>query len=323
MKIAIADDYQNAVSGLDCFAKLAGHDVQVYNDTIKDVDGLAERFKDAEALVLIRERTRMSAELIERLPALKLIAQTGRAGNHIDLAACTRRGIAVTGGSGSPYAPAEMTWALILAAMRRVPLEDRRMREGRWQTTLGIGLRGRTLGIYGYGNIGALVAKVGIAFGMNVLAWGRTGSLDRARQDGIAVARDKAQLFAESDVLSLHLRLVPETRGIVSHSDLAMMKRSAVLVNVSRAELVERGALEAALHMGRPGYAAVDVYEEEPVVAGWHPLLTMENTVCTPHLGYVEKDSYEKYFGDAFDNIVAFAADRPVNVVNPEVLQAR
>jgi D-3-phosphoglycerate dehydrogenase / 2-oxoglutarate reductase len=321
MKIVIPDDYQDAVRGLDCFKRLKGHEVVVFNDTVKDEDALAARFAEADALVLIRERTRVSAALIERLPRLKLIAQTGRPGGHIDVAACSKRGIAVTGGKGSPYAPAELTWALILAAMRRVPLEDRRLREGRWQTTLGVGLRGRTLGIYGYGNIGALVAKVGLAFGSNVLAFGRAGSASLAQADGIAVARDKAELFGESDVLSLHLKLAPETRGIVTAADLAAMKPTALLVNTSRAELVERGALESALRAGRPGYAAVDVFEEEPALGGKHPLLGLDNVVCTPHLGYVEKDSYEKYFGDAFECVLGFAAGRPIQVVNPEALR--
>lgn len=302
MRVVIPDDYQDAVRHLDCFAKLREHDVTIYNDTVKDVDALAERFRDAEALVLIRERTAIDDELLSRLPNLKLISQTGRGTTHIDVDACKRRGIEVAVGTGSPYAPAELTWALILGAMRRIPQEVAHLRSGGWQRLLGTTLRGRTLGIYGYGKIGSLVAGYGRAFGMRVLVWGREGSQSRARNDDYEVG----PLFAESDVLSLHLRLTEETHGIVTAADLAQMKPDALLVNTSRAELIEPGALEAALRAGRPGYAAVDVYEEEPAVDD--PLVHMDNAVCTPHLGYVEKDSYELYFGQAFDNINAFAA---------------
>jgi len=306
MRIVIPDDYQDAVRGLDCFAKLTGHDVTIYNDTVKDIETLAERFRNADALVLIRERTAITESLLTRLPNLKLISQTGKGTAHIDLDACKRHGVAVAVGTGSPYAPAELTWALVLAAMRRIPQEVMGMENGRWQTTLGIGLRGRTLGVYGYGKIGSLVAGYGRAFQMNVLVWGREGSLERAQADGFEIAASKDALFAQSDVLSLHIKLAKETRGIVTAADLALMKPSALLVNTSRAELIESGALENALKAGRPGYAAVDVYESEPVTD--HPLLHMENVICTPHLGYVEKDSYELYFGSAFDNVLAFAA---------------
>ena len=322
MKIVIPDDYQDAVRGLACFSNAAAHEVTVYRDTVTGIDELAQRFAQADCLVLIRERTRITAELLERLPRLKLIAQTGRSGGHIDLDACTRRGVVVTAGKGSPHAPAELTWALILAAMRHVPLEDRRMRAGRWQTTLGTGLKGRTLGIYGYGSIGALVAKAGVAFGMRVLALGREGSAQRARADGLDVVSGKAQLFGESDVLSLHLKLTPETRGIVIAGDLASMKSTALFVNTSRDGLVQKGALAAALKAGRPGSAAVDVYDIEPVPRD-HPLLVMDNVVCTPHLGYVVRDTYELYFGQAFDQINAFAAGKPVNAVNSEALGNR
>jgi D-3-phosphoglycerate dehydrogenase len=320
MRIVIPDDYQDAVRSLACFPKLAGHSVTVFHDTVRDVDALAERFQDAEALVLIRERTPIREELLARLPRLKLISQTGKGIAHIDLAACTRHGVAVAAGTGSPYAPAELTWALVLAAERRIPQEVARLRAGSWQSTMGRGLRGRTLGIWGYGKIGSLVAGYGRAFEMNVLVWGREGSLSRAQADGYAVASDKQSLFEQSDVLSLHLKLIQETRGIVTAGDLARMKPDALLVNTSRAELIETGALEAALRNGRPGFAAVDVYEEEPILGAAHPLLAMENAVCTPHLGYVEKDSYEIYFGQAFDQVVAFADGNPINVVNPEVL---
>jgi D-3-phosphoglycerate dehydrogenase len=299
--VVIPDDYQDAVRHLDCFAKLAGHTVTIYNDTVKDVESLAERFRDADALVLIRERTAITDELLERLPRLKLISQTGRGTAHIDTEACKRRGVAVAVGTGSPIAPAELTWALVMAAMRRIPEEAARLRAGQWQGTLGRALRGRTLGIYGYGKIGTLVAGYGRAFGMRVLAWGREGSLSRAAADGFAGAASKEELFAESDVLSLHLRLIEETHGIVTADDLARMKPESLLVNTSRAELIAPGALEAALRQGRPGFAAVDVYEDEPATG--HPLLALDNVLATPHLGYVEKDSYELYFGQAFDAV--------------------
>jgi D-3-phosphoglycerate dehydrogenase len=316
MRIVIPDDYQDAVRGLACFAKLAGHSVTVYTDTVKEIDALAERFQEADALVLIRERTRIGEALLERLPRLKLISQTGKGTAHIDLAACARRGVTVTAGTGSPYAPAELTWALVLAALRHIPHEVARLRAGHWQSTMGTGLRGRTLGIWGYGKIGTLVAGYGRAFGMDVRVWGREGSLSRARSDGFALAAGREELFERSDVLSLHLKLGAETRGIVTASDLARMRPDALLVNTSRAELIADGVLETALRAGRPGFAAVDVYEEEPVLGAAHPLLALDNAVCTPHLGYVEKDSYESYFGQAFDQVVAFAESRPVNAVS-------
>ena len=316
MHIVIPDDYQDAVRGLACFAKLAGHSVTVYTDTVKEIDALAERFKEADALVLIRERTRITEALLERLPRLRLISQTGKGTAHIDLAACARRGVTVTAGTGSPYAPAELTWALVLAALRHVPHEVARLRAGHWQSTMGTGLRGRTLGIWGYGKIGTLVARYGRAFDMDVRVWGREGSLSRARSDGYALFAGREELFERSDVLSLHLKLSAETRGLVMAADLARMRPDALLVNTSRAELIAPGALEAALRAGRPGFAAVDVYEEEPVLGAAHPLLALDNAVCTPHLGYVERDSYESYFGQAFDQVVAFAEGRPVDAVS-------
>lgn len=315
MHVVIPDDYQNAVRSLDCFSKLDGHSVTVFNDTARDADALAERFRDADALVLIRERTSIREALLERLPRLKLISQTGKGTAHIDLAACAHRGITVCAGTGSPVAPAELTWALVMASMRHIPHEVARLRGGDWQSTVGRALRGRTLGVWGYGKIGSLVAGYGRAFGMNVLAWGREGSLARAQADGVATASDQQTLFERSDVLSLHLRLTKETRGIVSAGDLARMKTDALLVNTSRAELIEPGALETALRAGRPGFAALDVYEEEPILGARHPLLALPNALCTPHLGYVEKDSYELYFGQAFDQVVAFANGTPINVV--------
>lgn len=321
MNIVIPDDYQNAVQGLDCFHKLSGHNVMIYQDAVKDTDILATRFKDADALVLIRERTPITRALLERLPRLKFISQTGRGIPHIDLAACTKQGVAVATGTGSPYAPAELTWALVLASMRRLPQEVASMKAGLWQTTLGTGLHGRTLGIFGYGKIGSLVANYGRAFGMHVLVWGREGTIARAHAAGFETAASRRELFERSDVLSVHLKLSGETRGIVTANDLNEMKPTALFVNTSRAELVEPDALVEALRAGRPGFAAVDVYESEPVTE--HPLLQMDNVVCTPHLGYVEKDSYELYFNEAFDHLLAFFEGAPVTVINTDALSGR
>lgn len=319
MHIVIPDDYQDAVRTLDCFRRLDGHEVTIYNETVKDVDTLAQRFQNADALVLIRERTAITEALLARLPNLRLISQTGKGIAHIDLDACTRHGVAVAVGGGSPYATAELTWALALAAIRHLPQEIAAMKAGRWQTTLGTGLHGRTLSVFGYGQIGSLVAGYGRAFGMKVVIWGREGSQSRARQNGFAVATSQRALFEQADVLSLHIKLTPETRGIVTAADLTAMKPTALLVNTSRAGLIAPGALEDALLAGRPGMAAVDVYDTEPVTD--HPLLHLDNAICTPHLGYVEKDSYELYFGGAFDNLLAFASGAPVNLLNPEVLR--
>lgn len=321
MRIVIPDDYQDAVRGLDCYRKLAGHEVTVYHDTLTDVDQLAARFQQAEALVLIRERTVISAALLAKLPNLKVIAQTGRGMPHIDLPACTRHGVLVTSGIGSSYATAELTWALVLAALRHIPAEVAGLKAGHWQSRLGTGLYGRTLCIFGYGRIGTLVAGYGRVFGMKVLVWGREGSLARAAADGFATAASQRALFEQADVLSLHLKLSKETTGIVSAADLAAMQPTSLLVNTSRAALIEPGALAAALRAGRPGQAAVDVYEQEPVVD--HPLLHLENVICTPHIGYVEKDSYELYFASAFDNLLAFINGHPVDVANPDVLKAK
>lgn len=321
MRIVIPDDYQDAVRHLNCFAKLSEHEVTIYNDTVKDVDVLAERFADADALVLIRERTTITDALLERLPNLRLIAQTGRGIPHINVEACTRRGVAIAVGTGSPDAPAELTWALVLAATRRLPAEIAAMRAGRWQTSLGVSLRGRTLGILGYGKIGSIVASYGWVFGMTVLVWGREESRRRALTDQFRTATSQRDLFQRSDVLSIHLKLTPETRGIVTNDDLMSMKPSSLLVNTSRAELIEPDALVKALQAGRPGYAAVDVYESEPVTD--HPLLHMDNVVCTPHIGYVEKDNYEEYFRLAFDQLRAYFSGDPAGIVNPEALDKR
>ena len=319
MKVIIPDDYQDAVRSLDSFDKLKGQHVTIYRDSVRDTKTLGARFRDAEALVLIRERTAITEPLLGLLPALKLISQTGKGIAHIDLEACTHHGVAVAVGTGSPYAPAELSWGLVLAGMRHIPQEATLLKSGQWQTTLGFGLRGRTLSIFGYGKVGSLVAGYGRAFGMKVLVWGRDGSLARAHADGFETATSQSAFFRDADVLSLHLKLVEETRGIVTASDLARMKPSALLVNTSRAELIEFGALEEALRAGRPGAAAVDVYEVEPVSD--HPLLHLNNVICTPHLGYVEKDSYERYFGTAFDQVLAFADGNPINIINPQALE--
>jgi D-3-phosphoglycerate dehydrogenase len=326
MKITILDDYQDTVRTLGCFGKVAGHDVKIWNDHTKDIDALAERLKDTEALVLIRERTPIRAPLLDRLDKLRIISQTS-VYPHVDVDACTRRGVILSSymAPAQPsYATAELTWGLIIAAMRRIPQEAAALKAGKWQgASVGIGLRGKTLGIYGYGRIGGVVAGYGRAFGMDVLAWGREGSLEKARADGFAVADSKAQLFERSDVLTVHVRLIDATRGMVTAADLARMKPTALFVNTSRAGLVAPGALEAALRAGRPGMAAVDVYEEEPVLGARHPLLALDSVVCTPHLGYVERGQLETMFSTIFNQILAYADGKPINVVNPAALDAR
>jgi len=323
VKVTILDDYFDTLRTLKCFRELAVHDVTIWNDHLQDLDPLAQRLKETEALVLIRERTQIRAPLIDRLPRLRLISQRS-VYPHIDVDACTRHGIIVSSNmhSDAPsYAAAELTWGLVLAAMRQIPQQVAALKAGVWQTGVGHTLRGKTLGIFGYGRIGAVVAGYGKAFGMNVLVWAREASLGRARADGYVAAPSKAQFFEESDVISLHLRLVDATRGIVSAEDLARMKPTALLVNTSRAPLIQSGALVDALRAGRPGMAAVDVFEQEPLRDPMHPLLTMPNVVCTPHVGYVTRDEYEIQFADIFGQIVAYAAGTPINVVNPAVLQ--
>lgn len=325
MRVAILDDYHDTVRHLPCFALLADHQVTVWNDHVQDTDRLAERLRGIEALVLIRERTRIQADLLERLPDLRLISQRSVYPN-IDIAACTRLGIVVSSDlhSDTPsYATAEMTWALILAAMRRIPEQVASLRAGDWQMGVGRTLRGKTLGIHGYGRIGAVVAGYGRAFGMWVMVRARGPSLERARADGRAVAPDKAAFYAGCDVISLHMRLVPATRGIVTAADLRLMRPSAMLVNTSRAGLIEPGALEAALRAGRPGFAAVDVFDQEPVRDPGHPMLVLPNALATPHLGYVTEEEYELQFRDIFNQIVSFATGAPSNVVNPEVMGSR
>src|SRR5213594_2544720 len=324
MNITILDDYQDTIRTLACFGKIAGHHVTIWNDHTKDVNVLARRLKDTEALTLLRERTPIRAPLLERLDALRIISQVS-VYPHVDVEACTRRGVILSSymAPGRPsYATAELAWGLVIAALRRIPQEMGALRAGKWQAyPIGTGLRGKALGIYGYGRIGAVVAGYGKAFGMKVLAWGREASVTKAREDGHAVAASKEALFAESDVLSLHLRLIDATRGIVTAADLARMKPTALLVNTSRAGLIAPGALEAALRPGRPGMAAVDVFEDEPVLGARHPLLAIDNVICTPHLGYVERDGLETMFSAVFDQILAYASGKPINVVSPEGLR--
>lgn len=320
MRIAIPDDYQDCVRGLDCFSRLAGHEVTVFNDTVTGTDALAERFAGADALVLTRERTRIDAALLDRLSQLRLISQTGKLAGHVDLAACTARGVLVAEGSGAGSATAELAWALTLASRRHLVDEVVGLRSGLWQRSLGQQLGGQRLGVYSYGRIGKQVAAYGRVFGMQVWVWGRAASTDAARADGFEVAPSREAFFAQSDVISLHVRLSAETTGLVTAADLDRMKPTALLVNTSRAELVATGALEAALVKGRPGFAAVDVYEPEPILGADHPLLRLPNALCTPHIGYVEKDNYERYFGIAFDHINSFANGTPTGLVNPEAM---
>ncbi len=325
MKISILDDYHDTLRTLECFGKLRGHEVTIWNDHVQEVGPLAERLRDTEALVLIRERTQIRGPLLDKLPKLRLISQRS-VWPHIDVDACTRLGIIVSSNmhAGTPsYATAELTWGLVLAAARQIPQQMNSLKAGTWQTGVGSTVRGKTLGIFGYGRIGAVVAGYGRSFGMKVLAWARPESLERAKKDSHAVAASKEAFFAESDVLSLHMRLVDATRGIVTAADLARMKPTAILVNTSRAPLVAPGALVAALKAGRPGWAAIDVYEKEPVRDTKDPLLGLPNVVCTPHIGYVSREEYELQFADIFDQIAAYAAGKPKNVVNPDALKSR
>ena len=323
LKISILDDYFDTLRTLECFKKLAGHDVTVWNDHVQNVEKLAIRLNNTEVLVLIRERTQIRAPLLERLPNLKLISQRS-VYPHIDVGDCTRLGVILSSNqhAGTPsYATSELTWGLILAAMRQIPQQMASLRKGQWQIGVGNSLQGRTLGIYGYGRIGKAVARYGVAFGMNVLIWASEGSRTRAETDGYATAASKEQFFQECDVLSLHLRLNDATRGVITAADLSRMKTTALLVNTSRALLIEPEALVNGLRAGRPGMAAVDVFEEEPVLDRENPLLLMENVICTPHIGYVSREEYETQFSDIFDQVVAYYDGSPINVINPEVLQ--
>ena len=327
MKIAILDDYQDAVRGLDCFQLLDGHEVKVFSNTTRGLGQLAIRLAPFDALVLIRERSSFNRALLSKLPNLKLISQTGKVSGHIDVAAATELGIAIAEGIGSPTAPAELTWALIMAAQRKIVPYAQHLQEGLWQTsslepqrnTLGTVLKGRTLAIWGYGKIGQLIAGYGRAFGMTILVWGSETSRAAAVAAGDTAAASRAAFFEQADVLSLHLRLSDKTRGLVSKEDLARMKPGALFVNTSRAELVADGALEAALLAGRPGSAALDVFTDEPLPPA-SPLLLLPNVLATPHLGYVERDSYELYFRYALQNIVDFTQGQCTRLLNPEAL---
>jgi D-3-phosphoglycerate dehydrogenase / 2-oxoglutarate reductase len=322
MKITVIDDYQDAFRRMSAFPKLAGHEIEIFNDTLKEPARLAERLQDADCVVLTQQRSWFRRPLIEALPNLRLISQTGRVTAHIDLKACTERGVMVcAGGKGRPHSTAELTWALILAALRHVPEEVYGLRQGGWQSTLGVDIFGKTLGIYALGGIGAIVANIGQAFGARILCWGRGASLERARLAGYEVAASREAFFAESDIVSLHLPMVRETRGIVTRADLARMKPSALLVNTSRAKLIEDGALVESLKAGRPGFAAVDVYEDEPIFNADHPLLKLDNALCTPHLGFVTDETYEIHYGLAVEQILAYSTGKPIHVINTEVLQ--
>ena len=321
MKIAVIDDYQNAFRTLKSYPKLSDHEVVVFTDTETEISKLADRLKDADAVVLTQQRSSFPRALIERLPKLKLIGQTGRAATHVDLDACTEKGIVVSaGGTGNSNATAELTWGLILSALRNLPFEVKRLKEGHWQSTLGIGVNGKTLAIYAYGKIGSIVAAAGKAFGARVVCWGREGSTARAKAAGFEVAESREDFFARADILSLHLPLNKDTQGIVTRDDLGRMKPTALIVNPSRAGLIAPGALVDALKAGRPGMAAVDVYEKEPVIGADHPLLKMNNVTCTPHLGYVTREGYEEYYAVVVDDILAFAAGKPQNVLNPQAI---
>ncbi len=334
MNIVILDDYQDAVRKLNCASKLDVYQAKVYTNTVKGIGQLSVRLKDADVVVLNRDRSAISRQLVEKLPKLKLISQTGPVGNHIDIQACTERGIAVSEGAASAFSTAELTWALILAAMRRLPHYIGNLKHGAWQQSglkassmpnnfgLGMTLRDKTLGVWGFGNVGRMVAQYGRAFGMKVVVWGSESSRLAADAAGLEVAHSKQDFFEQCDVLSLHLRLAPTTRGVVTATDLGIMKPTALLVNTSNAELIESDALLVALNRGKPGMAAIDVFETEPILQG-HALLRLENCICTPHIGYVEQSSYELYFGAAFDNVVSFIRGTPTNIVNPGALQVR
>jgi len=327
MKIAVIHDYANALRGTRAYARLSGHEVVVHTDAYTDPARVVEQVAGCEALLLTQQRVRMTRQIIERLPGLRFISQTGRNVNHLDVAACTEHGIVVSAGGGeggTPYSTTgELAWGLIIASLRHLPYEVERLKQGYWHSTAGTRLYGRTLGVYAFGHIGAAVARVGRAFGMNVVCWGREGSIARARAEGFEIAASREAFFETADVISLHLPGNKDTRGIVTAADLARMKPTALLVNTSRAPIIAEGALVAALEKGRPGFAAVDVYEEEPVVGAKHPLLKMKNALCTPHLGYDVEDNYERMYAQAIERLLAYAGGKPIEVVNPEAAGKR
>jgi len=320
MKISIPDDYQNIIKELECFKLLSNFEVNIFNDTTNDVEELSKRFSDSDCVVLIRERTRITKELIEKLPKLKLISQTGKVSGNIDVAVCTEKNIAIAEGKGSPVAPAELTWALIMTAMRKLVPAVNKMKNGNWQTNIGDCLEGKTLGIWGFGKIGKRIANYGKAFGTKTLIWGSENSRSEAITSGFSAAESRECFFTNSDVLTIHLRLKPATKHIISFEDLARMKPDSLFVNTSRAELIKPGDLEKALKSGRPGKVALDVFENEPIYDKNYWALKMKNVLCTPHLGYVEKRGYEYYFGMAFQNVVNYFNGNPTNILNPEVL---
>lgn len=328
MKIAVIHDYADVFRGTRAYPRLQGHEVVLSTEASTDPARVVAHVTGCEALLLTQQRVPMTQQIIERLPDLRFISQTGRNTNHLDLAACTAQGIVVSAGGssggGSPYSTtAELTWGMILASLRHLPYEVERLRHGQWQSTVGTRLFGRTLGVYAFGHIGGAVARVGRAFGMRVVCWGREGSTTRARAEGFEIAASREVFFEQADVLSLHLPGNNDTRGIITAADLARMQPSALLVNTSRAPIIAPGVLAAALEQGRPGFAAVDVYETEPVLDAQHPLVRMPNVLCTPHLGYAERDSYEALYTLAVDQLLAFAEGRPINVVNPEAVGKR
>jgi len=319
MKIAVLDDYQDVFRTLKCYSRLKGHEVVAFHDSVKDPAKLAARLDGFDAVILLQQRTPFPRAAAEKVKTLKIISQTGRNVNHIDVAACSEKGILVCGaGAGLPNHTAELTWGLIFTALRHIPEEVAALKTGKWQTTIGTTVVGKTLGIYAYGRIGSIVAKVGKAFGMKVICWGREGSTAKAREDGFEVAASREAFFETADIVSLHIPLNKETRGIVKYADLSRMKPTALIVNTSRGPIIEAESLVRALKEGRPGFGAFDVYDDEPVLGGNHPLLKMNNVVCTPHLGYVDRDTYEKYYGAAVDSILAYADGKPANILNPD-----
>ena len=323
MKIIIPDDYQNAVIQLDCFQLLKEHEVTTYNDTSDSLNDLAEKLKEAEALVLIRERTKITEDLLVKLPKLKLISQTGKISNHLDLDACTKYNVAVAEGTGSPIAPAELTWAILMNTVRQIPQAIEGMKNGHWQTNIGSTIYGKTIGIWGYGKIGQKIAQYAKVFGAKVMVWGSEASRLKAVEDGFKKADSKEVFFKTADIITLHLRLNEKTVEIVKESDLLLMKENAIIINTSRAELIEKGALLKCLKMGKPKFAGLDVFMDEPVYDKNYELFQLPNVVCTPHLGYVEKSSYELYFGKAFENVLNFIHGNPTNIANPEVLNTK
>lgn len=321
MNITVADDYQNLFRHAPNHAVLAAHEITTFSEPVKDLPTLTARLREADIVVLTQQRTRFPAALIEQLPRLTFVSQTGRNTGHVDIAACNARGIVVSAiGGGYPHSTVELTWGLIIGALRHIPLEAARLKAGQWNSSIGTCLHGLTLGIYAYGRIGKLVADVGRAFGMNILCWGREASTARARADGLSIATSRAAFFAECDVLSLHLPLRNETRGGITAADLALMKPTALLVNTSRAGIIESGALVNALKNGRPGYAALDVFDDEPVLGAEDPIVHMPNALCTPHLGYVTRETLLHHYKDAIDQIAAFCAGNPINVINAEAV---